>query len=220
MNRATIKLTAVAVVALAVVLGGLWYYFRANLKALDTPLSTTGYSYSASEGAVMAAIAETLAVSPELKEVLTNSTCPDTGPKYNIDPATLANSILTLLGIPAEEGCYKITGNITISPKIYWMSLSRSILVVDATGTVTLQYYDKNCVLQTETITLSSLKIAFSIKNDGSIGGIVPLPGGKPICIIKLPSKNIPISQGNLDPDKCPNCKKPVPDPAIESTIN
>lgn len=213
MNRATIKLIVVAVVALVVVFGGLWYYFRSNLKALDTPLPTNGYSYSTNEGAVMTAIAESLASSPELKEVLTSSTCPEIGPNYNIDPAVLINGLLGILGISTEEGCYKITGNITISPKIYWMSLTRSILVVEATGTITIQYYDQNCVLQTETIPLSSLKIAFSINNDGSIGGIVPLPGGKPICIIKLPSKNIPISQGNLDPEKCPNCKKPIPAP-------
>lgn len=203
MSKLRLVLIISAVLAVAV---AAWALQMFTLRA-DEPIG--GSTYSPQQTAAVTALAETLSKDSNVHNLLSNQSCPADNGKYNLDPNALGQALAGILIGNSEAGCYRITVEGTIKPQIYWMSLSRSVLVVSGNVSVTIEYYGVDCVLRTETIDNFTFKVAFSIKNNGQIGGIVPLPRGKPICVINLPSKLINEVIGSLDPNRCPNCQTP-----------
>ncbi len=191
--------------AVLIVVLGAWALQRFTLQA-DEPLG--GSSYTSQQTAVVTALAETLGKDPSVSNLLSDHSCPSSGGKYNLDPNALGQALAGLFTGNSEEDCYQITIDGSIRPQIYWMSLSRAILVVSGSVNLTIEYYDADCVLRSETINDFTFKMAFSINNNGQVGGVVPLPRGKPICIINLPSQRIHEVIGRLDQENC--CELPI----------
>jgi len=200
-------LIAVAVLVLALVS---WLAYNFSLQA-EGPVNPSGYT--STQAASVTAIADAVSQDPGVSSLLAQQSCPINAGDYSIDPAALGGQLAKfVLGTAnSQNGCYHIIVDGKITPQIYWMSLSQAVLVITGHVSVTIEYYDENCQLQTLTIPDFSFKIAFSIKNNGQVGGIVPLPTGKPICIITLSPKTIHYEIGTLDKDKCPNCPKTAP---------
>ena len=198
------KLRVIFLVFVVIVLAIVGWFWRQSSLNAEAPL--TPVTYTSEQQAVVTAIAQGVVADPAVSGLLAKQSCPTTIGGYDINPEVLAKGLMDLLGGNPNDGCYHITVDGKITPKVYWMSLTRAVLVVSGEVKITIEYYDENCELQTITIDKFTFRLAFSIKNNGQVGGIVPLPTGKPICVIRLASKPIHYEVGKLDKAKCPVC--------------